>query len=652
VDIYYQSTPHTNTPKLLEKHRAQQAATDDVIAERGTYSARGKDVPQGDGWLPKKPGIMFPVHTLDGEIFHRLRSDNPGRYAKYMQPKGMPNRLDVHPRQHERIREHGGMRFITEGEKKVDAGVSRSLLMVGLSGVWNGQKDKALISDWELLPLEGEKYCITFDSDIADNPNVQMAADRQAHLLQERGAEVFMTLLPPSADGAKQGLDDFFANGGTVKELKLLIRPYSLQTVESVRLTRDEKLRDAMVELERVFWGTEWKGTGGASCRDVFYRLIEASRRHGKRVEGGVRVAKAQGPLALEAKVSTKTLWKALLKLEEMGVLYKDNEGRKSDKAGAFVLRVPSEATRAKVSHYGHTNDSEDKETSGGNEGKATTQLKNLASGDLPLRAPRLRYSQPKYTPRRGLVRGTRNVRQSPKQEPRDRIERLGKIRCAILDVVDAAGGSATIQEIAKVLHHKRPRDIRRRNLPMLEDAGIITVDGDAVTLTDDWLEALADQRELGREIDSTLKATLDDGTHIEIKVEGMETVARRRYILKSKAYHSRGESVKTRMSEASRESLKRSRESKVAGMAAEAEREAAAKKTTEQRKAEVFVRDRLQELGRIRLGLLQDIWRDEGGDARTIPVAVEALGYRVEALPEFDNRRFVFAPSEAEGAA
>jgi hypothetical protein len=49
---------------------------------------------------------------------------------------------------------------------------------------------------------------------------------------------------------------------------------------------------------------------------------------------------------------------------------------------------------------------------------------------------------------------------------------------------------------------------------------------------------------------------------------------------------------------------------------------------------------------------LLQDIWHDAGGDPWSIPVAVEALGCRVEALPEFDNRRFVFALSEAEGAA
>jgi hypothetical protein len=65
-------------------------------------------------------------------------------------------------------------------------------------------------------------------------------------------------------------------------------------------------------------------------------------------------------------------------------------------------------------------------------------------------------------------------------------------------------------------------------------------------------------------------------------------------------------------------------------------------------RRAEAFVRDRLRSLERIRLELLQDVWRDEGGDAQTIPLAVEALGYRVERLAEFDNEPFVFAPAEA----
>jgi hypothetical protein len=588
----------------------------DVAAERGAFTARrGKDVPQDHGQLPTKPGIAFLVHTLDGRIFYRLRPDHPGRLPKYMQPKGHPNRLDVHPRQHERIKRPGEMRYVTEGEKKVDAGVSRGLLMVGLSGVWNGQKDKALIPDWHLLPLEGERYSITFDSDIAYNPNVQMAADRQVRLLREQGAEVFITLLPPAADGSKQGLDDFFAAGGTVAELELLTRPYDLETIERSRLTRDERLRSGLEDLERKFWDTEWKGMGGASARDVYLKLVEAARRHGKPVEDGIRVMKAQGPLALEAKVSGRTLWKALNRLEEWKLIYRDNKGRKPDKSGAFVLR-------ANVSQYG------EKPVRGRDEGSPGGEY---ASGDLHLRAPRLRWSQPKFTPKRGLVSGTRKVRQSPKLEARYRIERLGKIRGAILDALDAAGGTLTLSQIADTLHRSRPRDIRRRNLPMLEEAGIIRVAGDSVSLVDDWLEALEDQRRLGKEIEA-------------------EKLARTRYEIKSRGYHRRNETPKSEPSAEGLRAIERSHEQRRAGLAAIEERKAAAAKTEELRKAEAFVRDRLRELGRIRLALLQDIWHDEGGDPWTIPQAVKALGCRVEDLPEFDNRRFVFPP--LEGAA
>jgi len=219
-------------------------------------------------------------------------------------------------------------------------------------------------------------------------------------------------------------------------------------------------------------------------------------------------------------------------------------------------------------------------------------------------------------------------VRQCPRPEPLDRIERLGKIRGAILDVLDAAGGSATLQEIANTLHRKRPRDIRRRNLPALEEAAIIAVEGDVVTLSDNWLSALEEQRELGKEIEA-------------------EKLAGERYREKSRAYHRRHESPVSKPSAASLEAIEHSREQRRAGLATIAERAAAAAKTEELRKAEAFVRDRLRELGRIRLALLQDIARDEGLDAWTIPQAVEALGCRVEELPEFDNRRFVFPPAE-----
>lgn len=603
-----------------------------VEADRGTFSARrGKDVPQDHGQLPKKPGIVFPVHTLDGGIFYRLRPDNPGRLPKYMQPKGHPNRLDVHPRQHERIKRSGGRRYVTEGEKKVDAGVSRDVLMVGQSGVFNGQRDKgaALIDDWYELPLDGEEYAICYDSDIETNESVQLAADRLARLLQAEGAEVFITLLPPAPEGSKQGLDDFFANGGTVRQLELLTMPYDAAVIERVRLTRDQKLRAAIDALWRKWWATEWTGQGGHTDRDLALMVIEAARKHGKVIGEDLRVVRAWGPLMVEAKISSsRTMGKSIARLEGMGFLERDNEGRKADKPGAFVFRS---VVRAGVKQY------EEKVTQVGTEGRRNG---DGAPGTLHPRVPRLMWSAPKVAPKRGTVRGTRKVRQSKPPNPRLAIARLGKIRGAVVDALDVAGGSCTLAELCSMLHRKRPRDLVRRKkspkgryglLVWLEDAGILVVEGDRVTLTEDWLRRLEDAREAGGELEA-------------------EELALRRYRDKSRAYHRRNEPPKSAPSASGLEAIERSHEQRRVGLAAIEERATAAAKAEELRKAEAFVRNRLRVLGRIRLGLLQASWHDEGGDPLTIPKAVEALGCRIEELPEFDNRRFVFPPME--GAA
>ncbi len=505
---YYPKSESSRLSGSHLRHLEASAVNPTVATERGTFSARrGKDVPQAGGKLPEKPGLVFPIHALDGEVFHRLRPDNPGRLPKYLQPKDHPNRLDVHPSQHEAVKRSGGFRYVTEGEKKVDAGVSHGLLMVGQSGVFNGQRDKgaALIDDWRHLPLAGEDYAICYDSDIETNEQVQLAADRLARLLEAEGANVFITLLPPAPGGGKQGLDDFFASGGTVKQLGLLTRPYSAAVVERVRLTRDERLRAALEDLERRFWAEEWKGMGGHSARDVAYSLIQAARRHGVVHPDGVRVVKAQGPLAIESKVSSRTLWKSLNRLEEMGFGYRDNEGRKRDKIGAFVLR-------AKVRHYGERD---------GTEGTTNPHRTDFVPGDLHLRAPRLMWSRPAFTPKRGTVSGTRRVRESKASEPRARIERLGKVRGAILDALDVAGGSATLQELAETLHRKRARDLRRRSLPWLEEAGILSVEGGNVKLAEDWLERLEDAREAGGELEA-------------------EELARKRHRDRSRAFHGR----------------------------------------------------------------------------------------------------------------
>jgi hypothetical protein len=425
---------------------------------------------------------------------------------------------------------------------------------------------------------------------------------------------VKVVYLPDAADGsgAKQGVDDYLAAGGTVREMFMLAREFDPAEVGRIRMSRDEKLRAAVEDLERRWWAEEWKGRGGGSERDVAIKLIEAAARSGKIHADGLRVKMSWGTLQVAARVARKTLAKALARLEERGFLYRDNEGRKRDAAGAFVLR-------AKVDQKGRG-------------AKATQELRACDPGGLPLRGipdvPRLRWSRPKYTPRRGLVSGTRRVRNSKPLPPRECIERLGKVRGAVVDALEVAGGALTLEELCEVLHRKQARDVRRRVLPMLEDAGVIEVDADTLRLAADWSERLEAARVAGGELEA-------------------DELAERRRKLNSRAYHRRNEAPKSQPSAAGLEAIRRSHEQRRTGLAAIAERAAAAVKSEELRKAEAFVRDRLAELGRIRLALLQDIWHDAGGDPWSIPRAVEALGCRVEELQEFDNRRFVFAPME-----
>jgi hypothetical protein len=621
------------------------AISPEVTGARGVWTInRPGDLPEGYNERQRRrtPGMLFAVHRPNGKTTTVYRPDEayahkPGwKYEQVPKESGGGNVLDVHPFCREWIGDKSVPVLFVEGTKKADALITafrragERVVVVAIVGVWNWLHDGGKpIEDMYAIPLEGRSVTVMFDSDVLSKWQVQLAAKRLAEHAEGRGAKgVYMTYFPHQEDGSKTGADDYFAAGGTLARLRLLTRRYDPADFIRVRLHRDEQLRAATADLERRFWAEEWKGMGGHSDRDVYLMLIEAARQYGSVHPDGIRVQKAQGPLALEAKVSTRTLWKALNRLEERGLIYRDNEGRKPDKSGAFVLR-------ASVSHY---------RTEKGIEDNVTSSLQASYARDLHLRAElkleprcrRLRWSQPRYTPRRGLVSDSRKVRQSQKAEPRPAIKRLGKIRGAILDALDAAGGTLTLQEIADTLHRSRPRDIRRRNLPMLEGAGIIQVNDNVVSLADNWLEALEEQRELGGEVEA-------------------EELAWTRYKLKSRAYHNRDKAPASKPSAASLEAIRRSRESKAAGLGAIAERAEAAAKPEEQRKAEAFLRhtlgnDKLLVSGGIRLGHLCDIWHDAGGDPLAIPRAIEALGCRVERLPQYGDRKFVFPP--AQGAA
>jgi hypothetical protein len=495
--------PKRGSRTLSDSHRRQLKASDiadEVAAARSYRTIRHRsEVPEEFAEWQRRRGLLVPTYSPDGETAgYQLRPDRPikrksGNAPKYETPTGSRITLDVNPLMLEAIRHGDGDLWITEGCKKVDSLASQGEPAVGFIGVWNMAMPKTKgtvpLSCWHHVRLKGRRVIVVFDADARTNPDVQEALRRAVRMLEELGAVVLVVYLPAANGGDKAGVDDYLAAGGTVKELRMMAGPYQPVDVARERMSRDEKLQAAVEDLKRRWWDEEWKGRSGHTDRDLALKLIEDAPRCGKIHADGLRVKVSWGKLQVGAKVSRRTLAKSIARLEERGFLYRDNEGRKPDKTGAFVLRA-----NVNQEGRGHVP-----------EGKATQELQTCDPGGLHLRGlpgvPRLRWSRPKWKPGRETRRKYRLGEISRLPEPRARIERLGKIRGAVVDALEIAGGELTLQELCEVLHRERARDLRRRVLPMLEEYGVIELAGDAITLTASWFRRLNEARLTGEEL-------------------------------------------------------------------------------------------------------------------------------------------------------
>ena len=103
-------------------------------------------------------------------------------------------------------------------------------------------------------------------------------------------------------------------------------------------------------------------------------------------------------------------------------------------------------------------------------------------------------------------------MRTGPAPKRRDAVIRLGKSCERVVDVLEAAGGTMTLVDLADDVNVKRPRDLTRRKNPKtgkgrdgfvtrLADVGVLEVIDDTVSLCEDWLGALDREREDAGEI-------------------------------------------------------------------------------------------------------------------------------------------------------
>ncbi len=452
----------------------------------------------------RKLGLYVPTYSPDGVTTSaQIRPNNPGDGPKYMSPKGSTPIADVHPRMLDRVRRGSEDIFITEGAKTADSMTSRDLPTIMLAGVWNWKvKDThdTLIPCFDHIALEGRAVHVVFDADCMRNPNVQLALQRLAPALEARGATVNAIYLPDPE--SKTGADDYFAAGHTVSEFKMLSRRYEPEDIGIIRLSQDEGLQAAVSEAWSQWWIRDWNrvtGTGerpdwrrGHTARDVEEAAIERATKSGVVTEEGIYFTFDIRSWSLAAGVSAPSVTKAVNNLVAEGRLERSKVEREEGRAAGYVLLT----ARAVLCQLGERQ----------SRGKRADSLRGEAypSSVKGLRAPtapRLRWSVNRQPARRGLIKGTRKPREY-RLPARDGIKRLGKNRGAIVDALEDLGGSATLQDLADALHKSRARDVRRRLLPMLEESGIVELDGDTVSLTEDWQAALYNARVLAHEAD------------------------------------------------------------------------------------------------------------------------------------------------------
>ncbi len=264
---------------------------------------------------------------------------------------------------------------------------------------------------------------------------------------------------------------------------------------------------EALDAIEADIMRRFWRGVGGKSDRDTMVALTQLGRMHGTIIPAGVRISVDVRTLALMASVSKRSLHdnrKAgervpgiISRLKARGVIRSDNATRFGKDAGAFVLLTP----RAELHHSStHRGSIEPVGASGATlrgpraEGDHSTthrvSIEPVGACGLPSRsplsAPRLRWSRPIFA---GLTRvGT--------------ISRLGKSKGAVVDFLEASPSSSmTVADLAEKLGTSRVRDLRRRHLDPLVEAGVVECSGDAVSLTANWLDALNARREQDGEI-------------------------------------------------------------------------------------------------------------------------------------------------------
>lgn len=105
--------------------------------------------------------------------------------------------------------------LVTEGEFKAILASLNGFPTIGLGGVFNFKREGAFLPELHAVAWDGRDVYIVFDSDAAENGQVQLAERRLGAELLRRGAAVHIVRLPDAVEEGKTGVDDFLQRQGT-----------------------------------------------------------------------------------------------------------------------------------------------------------------------------------------------------------------------------------------------------------------------------------------------------------------------------------------------------------------------------------------------------------------------------------------------------
>jgi hypothetical protein len=158
-----------------------------------------------------------------------------------------------------------------------------------------------------------------------------------------------------------------------------------------------------------------------------------------------------------------------------------------------------------------------------------------------------------------------------------------------------------------------------------------VDAEGEDVSLTPEWCEALERARVEGEELDDNrLQAEKAERRKLERR-EYFDKVRRGEIPKADRTPKLRGKAATVEILDRHRPRWKREESEKLRPMV---------------EPAKVFILDRFEGFGRIRLGLLEDMWLERGGQKWHLRLALRELRFKAKRLPEHPGEWFVYPPA------